>query len=310
MNTPTGFRIVDGEVTDVDPWAAMFNDGVWLQFAHMWVAAFMVVGFVRRRRVRRRHAARAPRRAPPARLHRAVRVRHGRRAGCSRSIGHVLGMRLGDRRSRRSWRRSSSPRRPSSPHRCGSAALLIDGEVRGGASRSRARARSSPAAPSTKPVPGLDTFPAGRPAAGQHHARGVPVDGRHRHAAGARRRRSSGSPAGAAATCSATAGSCGSRSSAGPLAVVALEARLDRHRGRPPAVDRLRRPAHRRRRRRQLRACGGPARRMPWSTPAMTIGAYVVLRSMARRWRAGEEDLPSPYGPEAAHGRTPGGGGR
>jgi cytochrome bd ubiquinol oxidase subunit I len=23
----------------------------------------------------------------------------------------------------------------------------------------------------------------------------------------------------------------------------------------------------------------------------------VVLRSMARRWRAGDEDLPSPYGP-------------
>jgi cytochrome d ubiquinol oxidase subunit I len=32
----------------------------------------------------------------------------------------------------------------------------------------------------------------------------------------------------------------------------------------------------------------------------MTIGAFVVLRSMARRWRAGEEDLPSPYGPGAA----------
>jgi cytochrome d ubiquinol oxidase subunit I len=33
---------------------------------------------------------------------------------------------------------------------------------------------------------------------------------------------------------------------------------------------------------------------------AMTVGAVVVLRSMARRWRAGEEDLPSPYGPELA----------
>jgi cytochrome d ubiquinol oxidase subunit I len=30
----------------------------------------------------------------------------------------------------------------------------------------------------------------------------------------------------------------------------------------------------------------------------MTIGGYVVLRSMARRWRANEEDLPSPYGPD------------
>ncbi len=45
MNTPAGFRLVDGVVTDVDPWAAMFNPGVWVQFAHMWVATVMVVGF-------------------------------------------------------------------------------------------------------------------------------------------------------------------------------------------------------------------------------------------------------------------------
>jgi cytochrome d ubiquinol oxidase subunit I len=31
----------------------------------------------------------------------------------------------------------------------------------------------------------------------------------------------------------------------------------------------------------------------------MTIGAVVVLRSMAERWRSGDVDLPSPYGPEA-----------
>jgi cytochrome d ubiquinol oxidase subunit I len=31
---------------------------------------------------------------------------------------------------------------------------------------------------------------------------------------------------------------------------------------------------------------------------SMTIGAVIVLRSMARRWREGVEDLPSPYGPE------------
>jgi cytochrome d ubiquinol oxidase subunit I len=30
----------------------------------------------------------------------------------------------------------------------------------------------------------------------------------------------------------------------------------------------------------------------------MTLGAVVVLRSMTRRWRAGETDLPSPYGPQ------------
>jgi cytochrome bd ubiquinol oxidase subunit I len=38
---------------------------------------------------------------------------------------------------------------------------------------------------------------------------------------------------------------------------------------------------------------------------AMTVGAVAVLRSMARRWRSGEEDLPSPYGPERAE--TPSG---
>ncbi|MDT5314940.1 MAG: cytochrome bd ubiquinol oxidase subunit, partial [Mycobacterium sp.] len=34
----------------------------------------------------------------------------------------------------------------------------------------------------------------------------------------------------------------------------------------------------------------------------MTVGAFVVLRSMAARWRAGEEDLPSPYGPAVSTG--------
>jgi cytochrome d ubiquinol oxidase subunit I len=45
MNQPTGFRIVGGKVTDVEPWAAMFNPGVWLQFTHMLLGAFIVVGF-------------------------------------------------------------------------------------------------------------------------------------------------------------------------------------------------------------------------------------------------------------------------
>ncbi|WP_267471327.1 cytochrome ubiquinol oxidase subunit I [Actinomarinicola tropica] len=45
MNDPAGFRLEGGEVVDVDPWRAMFNDAVLGQFAHMWVATFMVVGF-------------------------------------------------------------------------------------------------------------------------------------------------------------------------------------------------------------------------------------------------------------------------
>lgn len=45
MNAPTGFREVAGEVVDVDPWKAMFNGLVGMQFIHMWLAAYMVVGF-------------------------------------------------------------------------------------------------------------------------------------------------------------------------------------------------------------------------------------------------------------------------
>ncbi|UVS81037.1 cytochrome ubiquinol oxidase subunit I [Actinokineospora sp. UTMC 2448] len=45
MNQPRGFDLVDGEVTDVRPWEAMFNPATPPQTVHMIVAAFMVAGF-------------------------------------------------------------------------------------------------------------------------------------------------------------------------------------------------------------------------------------------------------------------------
>jgi len=45
MNAPTGFTEVDGVVVDVDPLAAIFNSAVPLQFLHMFFAAYMVAGF-------------------------------------------------------------------------------------------------------------------------------------------------------------------------------------------------------------------------------------------------------------------------
>ena len=45
MNAPTGFDIIDGQVTNVDPWAAIFNDAVLLQYLHMLLAAYMVAAF-------------------------------------------------------------------------------------------------------------------------------------------------------------------------------------------------------------------------------------------------------------------------
>lgn len=44
MNTPAGFRIVDGRVVDVDPVAAMLNPAAAAQVLHMLLAAYMAVG--------------------------------------------------------------------------------------------------------------------------------------------------------------------------------------------------------------------------------------------------------------------------
>jgi cytochrome bd ubiquinol oxidase subunit I len=47
MNSPTGFRLdASGDVVDARPWAAMFGPSTWPQFTHMWLAAFMVTGFL------------------------------------------------------------------------------------------------------------------------------------------------------------------------------------------------------------------------------------------------------------------------
>ncbi len=47
MNHPDGFTVdANGVVTVTDPWAAVTNSGVWIQFAHMLLAAFIVAGFL------------------------------------------------------------------------------------------------------------------------------------------------------------------------------------------------------------------------------------------------------------------------
>jgi cytochrome d ubiquinol oxidase subunit I len=47
MNHPTGFTVQNGQVVDVDPFAALFeNSYFWHELVHMYIAAFMVVGFV------------------------------------------------------------------------------------------------------------------------------------------------------------------------------------------------------------------------------------------------------------------------
>jgi cytochrome d ubiquinol oxidase subunit I len=47
MNSPAGFAVAsDGTITNVDPWAAMFNPAAGVQYVHMLLAAYMVSGFM------------------------------------------------------------------------------------------------------------------------------------------------------------------------------------------------------------------------------------------------------------------------
>jgi cytochrome d ubiquinol oxidase subunit I len=46
MNTPRGFRLVDGHAVDIDPVAAMLNPSTGPQTAHMIVAAYLVTGYL------------------------------------------------------------------------------------------------------------------------------------------------------------------------------------------------------------------------------------------------------------------------
>jgi cytochrome bd ubiquinol oxidase subunit I len=46
MNNPTGFRIEGGEVVDVEPLAALFNDNLWHELVHMYLAGIIVAAFL------------------------------------------------------------------------------------------------------------------------------------------------------------------------------------------------------------------------------------------------------------------------
>jgi cytochrome d ubiquinol oxidase subunit I len=47
MNNPTGFRLEHGHAVDVRPWSALFGNGYfWHELVHMYLAAYMVAGFL------------------------------------------------------------------------------------------------------------------------------------------------------------------------------------------------------------------------------------------------------------------------
>ena len=46
MNDPQGFDIVNGQITNIRPWEALFNGFFWHELAHMYFAGYMVTGFI------------------------------------------------------------------------------------------------------------------------------------------------------------------------------------------------------------------------------------------------------------------------
>ncbi len=131
MNAPAGFTLLpDGTVTDVDPIAAMFNDALWQQFTHMYVATFIVAGFltasvyaVGMLRGRRDRSHRLGFTVPFAFAAVAALVQP--------FVGHVAGMRLDtDQPSKLAAMELATETEDNAPVVIGG--VLIDGEVRGG----------------------------------------------------------------------------------------------------------------------------------------------------------------------------------
>jgi cytochrome d ubiquinol oxidase subunit I len=294
MNVPTGFRLVDGEVTDVQPWAVLFNQHAFLQFAHMWVGAYMVAGFS----IAGVYAAGMlrGRRDAHHRLGFMVPFVFASIAAVTQPfVGHVLGFGLDERQPAKlaAFELAETTESPS-PLRLGG--IMVDGEVVG--------AIDVPVLGSLiamnsldKPVPGLDAIPEeDRPPVNLTHlAFQTMVAIGTLLAAGVTgfwvlRRRGRDPLTRAWFLRFAVA--------AGPLAVIALEAGwVATEVGRQPWVvyEVMRTPE----------AVGDYSSALWWLLgvsaviyAGMTAGAVIVLRSMARRWRSGETDLPSPYAPE------------
>jgi cytochrome d ubiquinol oxidase subunit I len=305
MNCPAGFTIRDDRVVDINPWAAMFNHLAWLQFLHMWVGAYLLVGLV----VSGVYAAGLLRGRSDThhRLGFTVPFVFASVAAVVQPlIGHVLGLQVGGMQpaKRAAFELALTTEPAPAPERLGG--MLIDGKVLWALPIPRMGsffARGS----FDEPVPGLDTVARSDwpPVNVTHLAFQLMVGIGLVLAATvalfwlARRR---------------------GRDlldhrwflwfsvAAGPLAITALESGwIATEVGRQPwTVWHV------------LRTTDAATMNSGiWWTYTgvlvlylgMTVAAYVVLRSMARRWRAGEEELPSPYGPatliDASTGDTP-----
>jgi cytochrome bd ubiquinol oxidase subunit I len=297
MNGPTGFRMVDGEVVDVDPMAALFNPRVWLQFAHMWVATFIVVGFLAaavyavgllRGRDDRHH-----------RLGFVIPFAFATVAALFQPVlGHVLGARLhAEQPAKLAAIELATETETPSPLAVGG--IIVDGERRYALeipSLGSLISRGS----TDRPITGLADIPEDeRPADGlatlvHWSFQGMVAIGFGLIGLGvlffAARRRGRDLLTSRAFLRAAVV--------AGPAAVVALELGwITTEVGRQPWIAQG-----------FMRIEEAVTRSdLVWPSlivlvvvyTAMSVGAVLVLRWMAARWREGESlDLPTPYGPE------------
>lgn len=295
MNDPVGFALTDaGQVTDVNPWAPLLSTHAWLQFGHMWVAAYMVVGFlvaavyaVGMLRGRRDHHHRTGFLVAFAFASVAALVQP--------VMGHVLGIGMGERQPAKlaAFEMADTTTDGPSPLRIGG--WWVDGEAR--YTIDIPIVGSIVAEDSlTEPVRGMDTIPEDErpPVNLPHYAFQTMIAIGSALALGvlvfwiARRR---------GRDLLENRWFLRAAVLAGPLAVVALEAGWTATEvGRQPWVVQG-----------YLKTVDAATERggLWWIFgitltiyALMTIAATVVLRSMARRWRSGENDLPSPYGPD------------
>ena len=185
MNNPTGFRLVDGRAVDVRPvGGAVRRRTSGTSSCTCYLAAYMVAGFVRRRRLRLgdgcaagatattasalvHPASRSPRSRPPVQL---VVGDWAARDGGRRAAGQAR--RASRASARRPTGRADAPARLVLRRRGDGTGIEIPQLL-------SLLARARPDAT----VEGLDAVPAGRTAAGQRRADRLPDDGRHRHGA-------------------------------------------------------------------------------------------------------------------------------
>ncbi|HEX5365681.1 MAG TPA: cytochrome ubiquinol oxidase subunit I [Acidimicrobiales bacterium] len=303
MNAPSGFRLEGGEVVDADPLAAMFNHAVWLQFAHMWLAAVMLVGFtvaavyavgLLRGRDDRQH-----------RIGFAVPFAFAAVAALFQPVtGHLAGMRVGNEQtSKLAAMELATETRREAPLVVGG--VLADGEVRYGVEVPRLGSFFARGGVGGE-VTGLDAFASDeRPDDGL--ATMVHWSFQLMVAIGVGLL-----VLGAAYWIARRRGHewLGSRrflwlaAAAGPASILALELGwVTTEVGRQPWI------AHRVMRIDEAVTTGSGV----WLALAALVAVYasmgvvaiLVLRSMARRWREGDAaDLPTPYGPPPA---VPGG---